>query len=60
MSKFKIEPHGPWIAGVYKTYCQSCGLIRLNNEFTEWAIRNGCNNRDHPNYENARNTLGKR
>ncbi len=56
---FKLEPHGPWVAGIYKTYCQGCGLVRLNNAFTEWAIKYGCNNTDHPNYENARTTLSK-
>ena len=61
MSKvpYKLEPHGPWIAGVYKTYCQSCGLVRLNNEFTNWCIRMGCNNREHPQYEFNRNKAGK-
>lgn len=58
-SKYSMQPHGPWIAGSYKTYCQGCGLVRLNNDFTAWAIRYGCNNRDHPNYEQARTTLSK-
>lgn len=57
---FKFEAHGPWVPGVYKTYCLNCGLVRLNNRFTEWAIKHGCNNNDHPAYETARNTLGRR
>jgi hypothetical protein len=54
MNQYKFEAHGPWVAGSYKTHCQGCGLVRLNNSFTEWAIRMGCNNRDHPNYETVR------
>ena len=56
--KYEFEPHGPWIPGAYKTRCQKCGLVRLNNAFTEWAVRMGCNNRDHPNYDAQRNKAG--
>ena len=49
---FKFEEHGPWIPSIsYKKYCQKCGLVALNNDFTSWAIKNGCNNSDHPQYE---------
>ena len=57
MSIYKMVPHGPWIPGVYKTYCQNCGLVRLNNTFTAWAVKMGCDNRAHPNYQQAR--MGK-
>jgi hypothetical protein len=49
---FTYEAHSPkkrknnsWFV------CDHCGLVYLNNNFTRWAIKNGCNNRDHPNYE---------
>jgi hypothetical protein len=58
-STYKFEAHGPWVIGSYKTYCQGCGLVRLNNDFTNWAIKHGCNNRDHPGYEAARSSLAK-
>lgn len=56
---YKFVPHGPWEKGSYKTYCINCGLVRLNNAFTDWALRMGCNNRDHTNYENERKKAGK-
>lgn len=37
-----------------KQYCTTCGLIGLNNDFTAWAIRMGCNHKDHPSYGNKR------
>ncbi len=49
--KYEFEPHGPWVPGVYKVHCQKCGLVRLNNSFTDWAVSMGCNNQDHPMYE---------
>jgi hypothetical protein len=34
--------------------CEKCGLIYLKNNFTAWAIKNGCNSNDHPDYEKQR------
>jgi hypothetical protein len=34
--------------------CRKCGLIRLHNFFTEWAVKHGCNSDDHPQYQWAR------
>ena len=31
-----------------KHYCVKCGLIRLNNAFTDWAVSKGCNYQDDP------------
>jgi hypothetical protein len=49
---FEPEPHRfvklgrlPYVG------CIKCGLVRLNNRFTEWAMKNGCNNDEHPQYE---------
>jgi hypothetical protein len=57
MTAFKKENHrfDGKIAG--KTYCTKCGLIFLNNKFTEWAVAKGCNNEDSPEYERARKRL---
>lgn len=44
-----------------KQYCVNCSLIRLNNEYTRWAISKGCNYKDHPDNERKRkltNTFG--
>jgi hypothetical protein len=50
--KFEIEPHHwvklgrlPW------NYCVKCGLVSLKNKFTQWAIKYGCDNESHPQYE---------
>jgi hypothetical protein len=44
---------------VGKSYCTRCGIVALNNEFTQWCIDRGCNHEDHPQYENARSRLTK-
>lgn len=31
--------------------CDNCGLVYLNNSFTAWSVRMGCNANDHPDYE---------
>lgn len=53
---YKYEPHGPWIPmkGIGKMKCVRCGLVRLNNDFTRWAIDKGCNNEDHPDHDRKR------
>lgn len=38
----------PWLV------CQHCGLVYLNNPFTAWAIRKGCNSADHPEFQGTR------
>lgn len=54
MAQYKAEPHNFNLAvGAYR-YCSSCGLITFKNEFSQWAIRMGCNHKEHPSYENKR------
>jgi hypothetical protein len=56
MKKYKYEAHSPKKRkNLAWPVCEFCGLIYLHNEFTAWAIRMGCNNRDHSNYEIERN-----
>lgn len=52
---FKLEPHSwgqlkalPWAV------CVKCGLVKLRSPFTQWSIKHGCNNEDHPSYEAVR------
>lgn len=40
-----------------KSVCRKCGLIALNNEFSNWAMKNGCNNEEHPSYESKRKSV---
>ena len=47
------------LKGVGKQYCVCCGLVRLNNRFTEWAIEKGCLNELHPQYQSARHRYTK-
>lgn len=51
---FVMEPHNfvktkclPWLL------CVKCGLVRLRNPFTDWSVKHGCNNEDHPSYRSV-------
>jgi hypothetical protein len=56
---YKYEAHEFKRRAAGKLYCTYCGLFSLNNPFTEWSIRMGCNHRDHPQYESKRYELTK-
>jgi hypothetical protein len=58
---FKLRAHR-WVfsKGLGKRVCKECGLVWLNNAFTRWAIRLGCDNAAHPDYQNQRDKAGKR
>lgn len=43
-----------------KAVCKHCGLIKLNNPFSDWCVRNGCDAEDHPNYKTIRAQLTKK
>lgn len=36
-------------------YCTKCGILALRNEFSQWAVKVGCNYADHPSYAAQRN-----
>jgi hypothetical protein len=40
------------IKGIY--YCAKCGLVYLNNDFTRWCIKRGCEYDVHADYAKAR------
>jgi len=42
----KYEPHSFTRKVLNWRYCAHCGLIRLKNEATEWAVKKGCNWRE--------------
>ena len=51
MSNFTVEPHSFTMKiGAYQ-YCSKCGLISFKNELSQWAIRMGCNHKEHPSYK---------
>lgn len=54
MSAFVAHPHH-WIT--YKRLpwpvCAHCGLVRLKNDLTAFAVKHGCDHRDHPGYAAA-------
>jgi hypothetical protein len=52
--KYKMQPHNFKGRIIGYAYCQACGLIKLRNDFTQWAIAKGCKNSDHPDYAAAR------
>ena len=51
-----LYQHHHWIK--YKTIpwvvCQNCGLIAINNPFTQWCIKHGCNHIKHKDYQRKR------
>lgn len=52
---YEYEPHSICkIKGLSWSVCNKCGLVYLRNSFTQWAIRYGCNNEDHKDYERMR------
>jgi hypothetical protein len=44
----------PWLM------CRKCGLVYLNNRFTNWCITVGCDNIYHPHYKKMLKRLTKR
>ena len=50
--QYKFESHH-WVyfKGLAREICQNCGLVKLRNDLTEWCVRMGCNNKDHPQYK---------
>lgn len=54
MEIYKFEPHDFRGRILNWNYCINCGLIALKNDFTQWAIKKGCNNEDHPEYDRYR------
>lgn len=52
--EYKFEHHS-WNSKIgHWPVCQKCGLIMMKNAFSDWAVRMGCNNRDHPQYDAVR------
>lgn len=45
--------------GTGKQVCNSCGLVALRNQATEWCIEKGCNFSDHNQYESTMKRLTK-
>jgi len=43
-----------------RAVCINCGLVRLKNLLTEWAIARGCDYDEHPGWAEARRTLPER
>lgn len=58
---YKFDPHvfRNDIRAGGKQYCLKCGLLALNNEFTSWAIKMGCDNESHSDYPKARHKYTK-
>ena len=50
---------GP-LASVGKLYCYKCGLVSLNNKISRWAVKYGCNYKDHPQYKKTLYKFTKR
>jgi hypothetical protein len=53
-----MTPHR-WkgIKGIPWPVCTGCGLVRLKNAITEWAVKHGCDHAEHPGYPSAVKSL---
>ena len=51
---YKHEPHTFVHRAGGKMFCHVCGLIALNNAFSDWAVKMGCMHKDHPSYQSKR------
>jgi hypothetical protein len=52
--EYKYEAHNFSLRVGGKQWCVKCGLVGLRNDFTDWAVRTGCNYKDHSSYANKR------
>jgi hypothetical protein len=51
-----MESHS-FTGAVFGPVCVKCGLVRLRNLLTDWAVRHGCDFADHPGWAHAKATL---
>jgi hypothetical protein len=54
--KYKFVPHHFKGRVCGKQYCTKCGLVALNNPFSQWSIKMGCNSEYHSQYKQMRKT----
>lgn len=54
MAQYKVEPHSFHKKMLHWQYCSKCGVLRMKNGFSEWAVKMGCNYHEHPSYESQR------
>jgi len=52
--KYKYEPHNFSRTVGGKSYCVKCGLVALNNQFSQWSADKGCMSNLHPSYKSQR------
>lgn len=58
--EYKYEPHQfVFCKPAGKHYCVWCGLVALNNGFSDWATEKGCLNTLHPAYNSTRKRFTK-
>ncbi len=52
---YKHEPHQfVFSRALGKQYCVKCGLVALNNGFSQWATQKGCMNELHSSYKSTK------
>ena len=52
--KYKFMPHNFKGKVVGKHYCLKCGLVALNNDFSQWSVKMGCLSDTHPQYQSKK------
>ena len=52
---YKLEPHAMTYSKIIRRdVCSKCGLVHLNNRFTQWSVKMGCESDKHVQYEDMR------
>lgn len=48
---WKLAPHSPdKLSRIPWPVCRACGLVFLSNDLTRWAVKHGCNYKEHPSW----------
>lgn len=51
---YKMQGHSFSRTASGKPYCTNCGLMALNNDFSRWSVKHGCNSDLHPSFKAQR------
>lgn len=55
MSNIEFHVFNKRLKGMPYLICSKCGMVKLNNPFSVWCAKMGCDHEEHPDYNNQRN-----
>lgn len=58
--EYKLEHHSFTKKIGSRISCSKCGLLRLHNQATDWAVGKGCNYSDHIAYKSIIKQFSKK